>query len=81
MQQGDLMGVLEPNGKIGCPILKVRRVTAEGFTMEWPNIGETDIYGNDGEWGKVGDNELEEAVGCGCFRCSSPLVNLALMAD
>ncbi len=80
MKHGDYVGVTE-NGKIGCPILQVATVTESGFTLAL-QTGETRLYlYNEGIWGKVSGNELEESMDCGCCRCNTPLFELALSAE
>jgi len=81
MNHGNLVGFLEEDGRIGCPVLRIAEVTAEGFTLSWPSIGITRVYEDDGLWARLEGKELSEATGCGCYRCSSPLLGLALEAD
>lgn len=82
MEHGDYVGVLSSNGKIRCPIMKVATVTNVGFSLELPGIGETRIYTiNEDIWTKIEGHELDESDNCGCCRCDSPLIELALSAN
>lgn len=86
MKHGDYVGVLNTNGKIGCPIAKVASVLVGGFTLDLPGIGETRIYRNDENiWKKVDADNLAEVVDdgfdCTCCRCKSPLFELAFSAE
>lgn len=81
MKIGDLVGVPHGDGTVGCPIRRVVEVIDGSFKMEVPGIGTSRAYTDDGTWVRVGGTTLAEAADCGCFRCTSPLTELAFCAD
>ena len=85
---GDLVGFLRGDIQtIGCPVLRVFNTLGEDFQLIWPDgtitaLIREDHDGGASRWVTIPNRNYSlskpSCSGCGCLRCKSPLVALAL---